>query len=80
MVGTLSEQGDAVVGAGGDAVVGAGGADVGPGGAGVGLPPLPLMVMSEHALKCSCAIGFTPTPQSLVPGMHAQVLPAIYVH
>ena len=75
LVGTLSEQDDTVV------VVGAGGADVvGPGGAGVGLLPLPVMVMSEHALKCSCAMGFKPTPHSPVSGSHAQVLPAMYVH
>ena len=67
----------AAVGAGvGAAVVGPGvGAAVGAGVGAGGLPPSPVMVISEQALKCSCCDGLHPRHPCPVTGSVPQLFP-----
>ncbi len=66
----------AAVGAGVGAAVGAGvGAAVGAGVGAGGLPPSPVMVISEQALKCSCCDGLHPRHPCPVTGSVPQLFP-----
>lgn len=63
-------------GAGVGAAVGAGvGAAVGAGVGAGGLPPSPVMVISEQALKCSCCDGLHPRHPCPVTGSVPQLFP-----